>query len=182
MGPPTVRHVQTDRLRLRPWRIDEADRLFDIRRRPEVAEWLADPTPWTDVAEAEAAIDAWAHTIESEPPMGSWAIEPLDGRPIAGWVVLRSLPDGEVDIGWTLHPDSTGHGWASEAAALLLERARSHGVLRVWAIMWPHNDASAAVASAIGMTDLGVMADPWYGTEQDPDSRIFRIEWPEATP
>ncbi len=85
---------------------------------------------------------------------------------------------GQIDIGWSLHPDATGRGLATEAAALLLDRARSAGVPKVYAVMWPENLASAAVASSIGMADLGVVADPWYGTEQDPDSRIF--VWPPS--
>ena len=41
--------MQTDRLRLRPWTLDDAERLFAIRSNPDVAQWLADPDPWTDL-------------------------------------------------------------------------------------------------------------------------------------
>ena len=165
--------MQTDRLRLRPWTSDDADRLYDIRSRPEVSEWLAEPAPWTDRSQAIEAIEAWNETIATDPPCGSWAIEPLDGSPLAGWVALHRLPDDQIDVGWSLHPDATGRGWASEAAGLLLGRATDAGVPRVYAVMWPNNDASAAVAAKIGMRDLGVIADPWYGTADDPDSRVF---------
>ena len=168
--------MQTDRLRLRQWVSDDADRLFDIRSRPEVSEWLAHPAPWVDRSEALATIATWNDTIASDAPCGSWAIEPLDGSPLAGYVTLNRLPDGQIDVGWTLHPDATGKGWASEAAALMLQRARDAGVPKVYAVMWPNNDASAAVATTIGMADLGIIADPWYGTEDDPDSRVF--VWP----
>lgn len=165
--------MQTDRLRLRPWTLDDADRLYAIRSNPDVAQWLADPTPWTEPAQAVTMIESWRTTAAEDPPSGAWAIAPLDGAPLAGWVALHRLPDGQLDIGWSLHPDSAGHGWASEAGALLLEHARSSGVRRLYAVMWPHNDASAAVAARIGMRDLGVIVDPWYGTEEDPDSRVF---------
>ena len=168
--------MQTDRMRLRPWRRADAERLFDIRRRPEIAEWLADPEPWTDIAQATAAIESWTRTAADDPPCGTWAIEPTGDSPVAGYVSLHRLPDGEIDIGWTLHPDSVGQGWATEGAAALLERAQDAGVPRVYAVMWPNNLASAAVAGAIGMADLGVLVDPWYGTEEFPDSRIF--VWP----
>jgi hypothetical protein len=32
--------AQTDRIILRPWRLDEADRFFDMHRRVEVARWI----------------------------------------------------------------------------------------------------------------------------------------------
>ncbi|MEM7288188.1 MAG: GNAT family N-acetyltransferase, partial [Actinomycetota bacterium] len=150
-------------------------------RRPLVAAWLAEPEPWTDPARAVETIEGWAATIETDPPCGGWAIEPTDGSPIAGYVVLHRLPDGQMDIGWSLHPDAAGRGWASEAAGLLLERARGAGVERVHAVMWPHNEPSAAVARRIGMLDLGVIADPWYGTDDDPDSRVFVWEPPSRS-
>lgn len=174
--------MQTDRLRLRPWTVDDADRLFAIRSNPDVAQWLADPDPWTDPAQAVDAIEGWHLTAADDPPCGAWAIEPFDGSPLAGWVALHRLPDGELDIGWSLHPDSGGRGWASEAAGLLLGHARACGVGRLYAVMWPQNDASAAVATRIGMRDLGVIADPWYGTEADPDSRVFVWEASKPRP
>lgn len=165
--------MQTDRLRLRRWTPADADRLFAIRSDPEVTTWLADPTPWTRLEQAIATIEAWAQTATEDPPCGVWAIEADEGAPPAGYVALHRLPDGEIDIGWTLHPDAAGRGLASEAAALLLDHASACGVQRVYAVMWPHNVASAGVATRIGMRDLGVLADPWYGTPEDPDSRIF---------
>ena len=38
--------------------------------------------------------------------------------------------------------------------------------------MWPDNTASARVCTALGMTDLGVRPDPWYGG----DSHTFLTE------
>ena len=55
----------------------------------------------------------------------------------------------------------------------MLEHAADAGLTRVLAIMWPHNDASARVCRAIGMDELGVVADPWYGSPEDPDSLMF---------
>lgn len=102
---------------------------------------------------------------------------PRDRTEPAGTVSLRPLPnDTFVEVGWNLHPDSTGMGYAREAAALLLAHADRQGFLPVHAVMWPDNDRSAAVCVAIGMTDLGVIEDPWYGTEEEPTSRIFRYD------
>lgn len=178
-------------MELRPWRVDEADRLLAIRGLESVAVWLSDPHPWTDIAVPRARIADWQERIVADAPLGVWAIVPDDhnrdhgplriAEPV-GSVQLGRLPDDdEIEIGWYLHPDATGRGYASEAARALLARAGDHGVRRVWAVMWPHNDASARVATAAGMTDLGVVDDPWYGTDEEPTSRMFRLDLDRPT-
>lgn len=170
---------KTDRLHLRPWEETEAARLLDIRKRREVAKWLSDPTPWTELSTALEKIADWRLTTRGPGPLGVWAIVPEDAETgtmvPAGTVSLGQLPRSqEVEIGWYLHPDSSGKGYAAEAAGALLDRALACGLANVWAIMWPENEASARVARSIGMEDLGVVDDPWYGTESDPKSRMFR--------
>lgn len=188
--------LETDRLVLRPWRQSEAERLLDIRRRDEVAKWLGDPKPWTDLVTAHTRIEKWQAQSVDETPFGTWAIVPVETGVPVGSVSLNKLPafrdmDGEsgtrveanpiiewgedeVEIGWYLHPDSVGKGYASEAARRVLVFASSYPVPLPLAIMWPHNEASAGVARAIGMVDLGLPVDPWYGTPETPYSQIFR--------
>ena len=79
----------------------------------------------------------------------------------------------EIEIGWYLHPDAVGQGWAAEAAEATIRHGLSNGVERIWALMWRSNEPSAKVARRIGMRELGVLVDPWYGSEQDAYSRMF---------
>lgn len=167
--------LRTERLLLRPWRAAEADLLLDILRRPEVNAWLGDePRPWTR-ERAEETIAANAR------PVGvpqRWAVVPDEvGRPVGTVMIERFAPlldrPGDAQLGWYQHPDAQGHGWVTEAAATLLARAVESGEPRVWAGMWPHNTASAAVARRIGLTDLGRLTDPWYGTVRYPLGRFF---------
>ena len=169
--------LESDRLILRPWQAAEVDRLLDIRGREEVAKWLATAEPWTDRGAAIARIEAWQAAAERNDPFGELAIVPRSTRIPSGTVNIGTIGEtDDVDIGWLLHPDATGFGYASEAATMLLDHARRAGVGTVHAIMWPHNHASAAVAERVGMTDLGVVDDPWYGTPEEPTSRMFRID------
>ena len=67
-------------------------------------------------------------------------------------VILRSVTNRQAEIGWVLHPDFQGHGYATEAATAVLKWAFAVlGVHRVAAILDPENRASAAVAERIGM-------------------------------
>ncbi len=164
----------TERLHLRPWRLDEADALLEIRRNPEIAKWLGSPEPWSTIDQAELAISDWADTMQDDGPSGVWAIIPQGYSVPVGTVSLGTLPESrETEIGWYLHPEAGGNGWATEAATSLLERGISSGVRRIWALMWKQNEPSAKVARACGMRELGVLVDPWYGSEEDPYSRMF---------
>jgi RimJ/RimL family protein N-acetyltransferase len=156
--------AETPRIAIRPWRRDEADRLFDLLSRMEVVKWLSTvPKPVKHPDEAVARIERWLADLATEPHLGRWAaVERSTGIP-AGTVVLIPLPDGngEVEIGWHFHPDSWGKGLASEAAAALLARAFVDGLEEVWAVTDLDNDRSAAVCRRIGMQLLGI-TNRWY--------------------
>lgn len=167
-------HGSTDRLHLRPWRTDEAELLLEIRRILELAKWLGDPTPWTTIDEAERFITTAHDICTDDSPLGRWAVVPkTTGIPV-GTVSLVKMPDEtEVELGWYLNPEHTGKGYASEAAAAVLAHGLASNVHQIWAIMWPENKPSAGVAERIGMTNLGVKLDKWYGTAEYPDSLMF---------
>ncbi len=156
--------AETERVVIRPWQPDEADRLYDMLRRLEVVKWLGRvATPMKDRDEAVAYIERWAAALAADPRFGSWAaVERASGIP-AGTVVLRPLPegDGEVEIGWHFHPDRWGNGLASEAAGALLARGFADGLEEVWAVTHLDNHPSIAVCRRIGMRLLGV-THRWY--------------------
>jgi RimJ/RimL family protein N-acetyltransferase len=156
---PVTTVAETDRIVIRPWRPDEADRLFDILRRDEVARWLgATPRAMAHRLEAVERIERWTADLAADPRYGAWAaVEKASGIP-AGTVLLKPLPngDGEVEIGWHFHPDSWGKGLASEAAGALLARGFEGGLSEVWAVTHLDNHASMAVCRRIGMHLLGV--------------------------
>ncbi len=174
--------LETERLILRPWRHDEAPRLLDIMSRIEVMKWLGDDEPklMKDLDEAHQRIDRFAER-SAEPPRGIWAIEPKAGGEPRGTVLLVTLPnaeDGEVEIGWHLHPDSWGHGYASEAAGAVLAHGFAAGLPEILAVTHLGNDASQKVCRRIGMRHQGVV-EKWY----DLPSELFRItseEWLEG--
>ena len=67
-------------------------------------------------------------------------------------MLFKPLPNGvgEVEVGWHLHPDSWGHGYATEAARAVIERGFAAGVPEVYAVVRPGNEASLAVCRAAG--------------------------------
>ncbi len=114
--------------------------------------------------------------LRADARFGSWAVvHRASGEPV-GLVTLKPLPDGagEVEIGWPVHPDSWGQGFASEAASAVLRRGFADGLPGMWAVMYPDNERSAAVCRRIGMRLLGT-THRWYHEA----SLVF---WAGATP
>ncbi len=164
--------LETDRLRIRPWRHEEAPRLLDILSREEVMRWLGDgPVEVvTELEEVHRRIDRYA-ARSAAPPCGVWAIEVAATGLVAGTVLLVPLPGaeaGEIEVGWHLHPDSWGRGYASEAARAVLDHAFGSGLDEVLAVCHLDNERSMAVMRRIGMQDRGVV-EKWY----EGPSRLF---------
>jgi RimJ/RimL family protein N-acetyltransferase len=163
--------IRTERLAIRPWRVEEADRFYDMHRRMEVARWIGG-RPMQNRDEAVDLIERNLAGLAANPAFGSWAVVLRCTNVAAGSVLLKPLPegDGEIEIGWHLHPDSWGHGFATEAAAAVLRRGFSNGLKEVWAVTHLANDRSAHVCRKIGMRLLGV-THRWY----DDPSLMFWI-------
>jgi RimJ/RimL family protein N-acetyltransferase len=168
-----VELLSTVRLRLRAWTTDDADlaRLADIYGRDEVTCWLGGPPTVT----AAELVERWRLVHQLDPRHGCWAIDPVDGGAPAGTVLLKPLPNGvgEVEVGWHLHPDSWGYGYATEAARAVVDRAFDDGLLEVYAVVRPGNEPSLAVCRRLGMQPLG-RTTCWYGRELE----AFRLEGP----
>ena len=157
--------AETERLVIRPWRMEEAPRVLDILSRREVVRWFGDPdvVAMEDLDQARERIRSY-HARSQVPPLGYWAIEVRETGVVAGSVLLLTLPNaehGEVEIGWHLHPDAWGHGYATEAAGAVLAHGLATGLLEILALTDVDNHPSQAVMRRIGMEPLGVM-EKWY--------------------
>jgi RimJ/RimL family protein N-acetyltransferase len=154
--------VSTERVVLRPWRGEDADRFFDIYRRPEVTDWLG-ARPMIDRGEALQMIGRISDRLAVDPRYGSWAVIERASGLAVGSVLLKALPGGagEIEIGWQMHPDSWGRGLATEAAGAVLARGFESGLDEVWAVTYLDNRRSARVCDKLGMHLLGV-THRWY--------------------
>jgi RimJ/RimL family protein N-acetyltransferase len=167
---------ETPRLIVREWTEEPPDlaRVYDTYSRWEVARWLGStPRAMDDPQQAVAAVRRWRErAVPSGGRYGCWAVQPREGGPVAGTVLLVPIPDGdgEIEVGWHLHPDSWGNGYATEAAAGALAREFAAGGTEVYAVTHLTNTASQAVCRRLGMAPIG-RTDRWYGM----DLEAFRI-------
>lgn len=169
---------ETGRLVVREWTHDPDDhaRIFDLYSQWEVARWLgAQPRAMADPAEAVAVVDRWRALHEGDPRFGCWAVQVRDTGAVAGTVLFKPLPNGtgEVEVGWHFHPDSWGHGYATESARGAVERGFAAGLPEVYAVVRPGNERSIAVCRRLGMAPLG-RTTRWYDVEVE----AFRMAAP----
>ncbi len=164
--------LTTERLRLRAWTHSPADiaRLTDLYGRDEVTRWLGG----SPSVPPDELVARWAAVHARDDRFGCWAID-VPGQPVAGTVLLKPLPHGvgEVEVGWHLHPDSWGHGYATEAARAVIDRGFAAGLPEVYAVVRPGNEPSLAVCRRLGMQPLGRMTR-WYDVELE----AFRLMAP----
>ncbi|MEU8424557.1 GNAT family N-acetyltransferase [Micromonospora sp. NPDC048835] len=168
--------LTTERLILRDWTDEPADlaRIYDIYSRPEITRWLAvsPGMPMTDPAQAVERLRFWQERhANDQGRYGTWAVEVRETCQVVGTALLKPLPGldeavrtEDIETGWHLHPDSWGHGYATEAARALLAREFATGTREIYAVVSPGNEPSMAVARRLGMVHVGQRTD-WYGGE-----------------
>jgi len=164
---------KTERLILRPWTHSESDvdRVFDAYSRWDVVRYLgAAPRVLETREQAHGAIDRWTQRSTPDGRYGLWACQIQQTGVVAGTVLLVPLPgdggagDREIEVGWHFHPDSWGHGYATEAAGSVLAKGFAAGLAKVYAVVRPENEPSLAVCRRLGMTPLG-RTHRWYDAE-----------------
>jgi RimJ/RimL family protein N-acetyltransferase len=149
--------IRTERLRLRPWSVEDAEAALAVYGDADVARWLSpamDRVP--DVDGMAALVDGWLRE-ERPVPEGRWAVELGDtGQVVGGIAVLPLPPDGEdLEIAWQLAPGAWGRGFATEAGRAVARRAFEGGAEELFAVVRPHNTRGAATAQRAGMEWVG---------------------------
>ncbi len=163
---------ETERLIVRPWTDGAEDlaRILDIYSRVEVVRWLGNPVPMATLDEARAAIERWSAIAAEDVRFGVWAMQRRDGSQVLGSVLVKYLPNSDggppidFEVGWNLHPDAWGNGYATEGGRGAVEHAFANGVTELFAVVRPGNEPSVAVCQRLDMTPLGRSAR-WYGLE-----------------
>lgn len=168
----------TERLELRPLRMDDVDLLLDLDGDPEVMRYLTGGRPSTRDEVAEVVASAVGHR---------WiALDRATGA-FVGWFALWPTGAGELELGYRLRREAWGRGLASEGARALLDLAfGSWRVERVWAQTMAVNERSRRVLERCGLRYHRIVHlewdDPIPGTEHgEVEYELRRAEWEERT-
>jgi len=151
---PITQPLHTERLTLRAATADDAEVTFAYRQLDSVGQWITE-TP-TDLA-------SYRSTFTDPARLASAVIVELDGETIGDFMlrvedawaqkeIAAQARDRQVELGWVLDPNYTGHGYATEAVRELLRFCfEDLGVHRVVATCFTGNDASWRLMERVGM-------------------------------
>jgi RimJ/RimL family protein N-acetyltransferase len=178
--------AETERMRLRPYSMEDLEEFHDLHRRADVARYL----PWEprDLAAARAALERHqTMTLEVDGDGITLAgFDKATGRLVGEFVLfLRSVQHLGGELGYVLHPDFHGRGLATEGSRHMLQVAFGRlGLHRVIARLDARNRPSAAVLERLGMRHEArlVQNELFKGEWGDEDNyAILRAEWESAS-
>jgi [ribosomal protein S5]-alanine N-acetyltransferase len=146
--------LETDRLTLRPFRESDIDAYTAVLQSGPVRTSLHLPD---DVGPTQAwnQMASWLGQWELR-GTGQWALEERASGAFVGRAGLHRPHVADwpgVEVGWTLHPDHWGKGYAAEAGARSVAYAFDElGLDEVVSVILPENERSIAVARRLGFT------------------------------
>lgn len=146
--------LETDRLLLRPYRDEDLDALHEIESLEGTARYLYNAPLDLDATRALLERRKALTAIDEEHDGLLLAAVLKETGTLIGHVNLevKSREHHQGEIGYVLHPDHQGHGYATEAAAVMLrlgfEELNLH---RIVGRLDARNAASARVLERLGM-------------------------------
>jgi len=144
----------TERLTVRRATAADTEAKWSFRRLEAVAQW---------VTRAPRTLDEYRPQFEDPESLAKTLIIERDGAVIGdlmlrvedAWAQAEVLDDAkqvQADLGWCLHPDHTGNGYATEAVREMLRICFDElGLRRVTANCFADNEASWRLMERIGM-------------------------------
>jgi RimJ/RimL family protein N-acetyltransferase len=144
--------IDTERLILRPFTLDDAEAWLPLISLPEIIRYTGD-IPATTVDEARECLRTRPLRDYAVHGYGRMAVIEKSTRRLVGFSGLKYLEDlREVDIGYRFLPDCWGKGYATESAGVLMEQGRrEHGFRRIVGMAHPDNAASIHVLEKLGL-------------------------------
>ena len=174
--------LETDRLRLRRFTVDDVDNLVELDSDPAVMRYLTGkPTPRAVVQERMPRL------IDAEKAVpGIWAAVERSTGSFLGWFELsrpKGAEPGVVELGYRLRRSAWGHGYATEGSRALVRKGFAElGVQRVVAFTMAVNAGSRRVMEKAGLRYVRTFHEQWDdpvdGTEHgEVEYALTRAEW-----
>ena len=141
--------IQTERLSLKPYSEQDTDSLIDLLTNPEITSTFMVPQmeSRSSAKELVRKLIAFSQTDDTEHlEYGIYL-----GERIIGFVNDCGITDREIEIGYVIHPQYKGHGYATEAVRAVISELREMGFRKVTAGYFSENAASLRVMEKCGM-------------------------------
>jgi [ribosomal protein S5]-alanine N-acetyltransferase len=171
--------LETPRLVLRPLTEADLDAYTEMLQTGPVRRSLHLPDNvgrW----DAWAQMVAWVGQWELR-GTGQWALEDRSTGDFIGRAGLHNPPRHDwpgVEVGWALHPDHWGRGYATEAGERAVQYAfTALTVPEVFSLILPENARSIAVAQRLGFSFMEERVVSHFPASPHGIWRLRRSEW-----
>jgi len=173
--PQSLPVLESERIRLRPLRMDDAAEVFTMFSDARVTRYWSFQA-WTEPAQAEAWL---AERIGWGPPsVYGWAMADRASDAFIGTTALFSLsgPLHRAELGYSLMPARQGEGLATEAVRRALDFGFDVlGLERIEADVDPRNLASCRLAERLGFQREGLLRNRWRVGGEFADSILYGL-------
>jgi len=179
--------IVTPRLTLRVFTLDDVDDSLSYQSREDVTRYMLYNALSRDEVEERIRIREGATGLNNDGDFLVLAVElpatATEPARVIGDVdiQLKSVANAQATIGWAMHPDFQGQGYAAEAAGALLDLAfETAGLHRVYAELDPRNTASAALCVRLGMRHEAHFVDEMFFKGAWGDTDVYAVldrEW-----
>ena len=172
---PYPEAIETERLTLRRWTLDDGPAMDAIWRERDIWSALRPDIPFDRDAGGEMLDRHVGHWDRHG--FGLWAVLERPSDEIIGWVgpshpaFIPELSD-RIEIGWTLRPPHWGRGIATEGAAAAIDAVFEHlDTDEVISLIHHTNARSIGVAERLGMRHARDVLHPELGE----DLRVYAL-------
>lgn len=165
--------LRTDRITLRELVEEDAGRLYDLDRDPEVTRYVGGPSAPDVAGYLDRFRTVYRPYYAAHPWRGGWAAEV--GGAFVGWFIARPAPDhrlsaelgwtnpDDIELGYRLRREVWGRGLATEGALALVKLAAADpATTAVVACALVTNGASCRVLEKCGLVKVGEVALPGF--------------------
>lgn len=158
--PETI--LETERLLVRHWRLDDAEDAFAMYGDPKVTRTLPDEMAHASVEDTREWLARKIAERNAAPAstLGSWAVVDRQSRRVIGGALLDHAPingGNPVEIGYHVARSAWGKGYATELGHALLRYGFEVASLQqIVAATLPDNTASRRVLEKLGMRYAGL--------------------------
>ncbi len=157
---PPPRRIDAERVVLREWRPHELAELHALRDHEAAVRWLYDEPATLEESRGRLHRRIHDRRFALTGDALGFAVE-RDGAIVGdASFFLHSAEHLQAELGYIVHPDHQGRGYATEAAGALLGFGfEALGLHRIFATIEPRNAASARVLERIGMVREALLVE-----------------------
>ncbi|MDX1440350.1 MAG: GNAT family N-acetyltransferase [Rubricoccaceae bacterium] len=168
--------LETERLKLRHPSQNDLGDLFAIFSNPAAMRYWSHEA-WTDYDQAKKYLNEINKGF-SDRTLFQWASTKKGENRLIGTVTLVRWDESNrhIELGYMLHPDQWGKGYASEAVrAALVFAFEQLDVHRVEAELDPRNVPSTRLLERLGFRKEGLQRERWFLFDEWSDSALYGL-------